>query len=256
MFDDLRGKTALITGGARGQGASHARLLAASGVKVVLTDLRDELGEQVAKDIQNTGGDALYLHGDVSSTQDWQDVIDGALGRYGALNILVNNAGIVQHEPVDACSDEAWDAVVATNLTGVFKGMRAVIPAMRAAGGGAIVNISSAFGVTGTYGYAGYVATKFGVCGITKSAALTYASENIRVNAIAPGNVDSPMLDEEKILMADNPYFDFEEWLSKQPIARLAQPEEISNLVKYLVSDASSYCTGAVWSLDGGMTSS
>lgn len=254
MYDDLQGKTALISGGARGQGASHAKTLAAHGVKVVITDLRDDLGEGIAKDIRNDGGEALYLHSDVRSTQDWAEAVDYVRKEFGALNILVNNAGIVQHEPVDSCSDEAWEDVIDVNLTGTFKGMRAVIPAMREAGGGAIVNISSTFGLKGTWGYIGYVASKTGVVGMTKSAALTYAADKIRVNAIAPGNIDTPMLEEEKRLMADNPYFDFEEWLARQPVPRLAQPAEVSALVAYLVSDASDYSTGAIFPLDGGMT--
>ncbi|EHI43679.1 3-oxoacyl-[acyl-carrier-protein] reductase [Rhodococcus opacus PD630] len=253
MYDDLSGKTALISGGARGQGASHARTLADLGVNIVLTDLRDELGEKVAQEIRNGGRNAVYVHADVRQTDDWSQAVDRAQGEFGALHILVNNAGIVQCAPIETCSDDEWDGVIATNLTGTFKGMRAVVPALRAAGGGAIVNISSVFGVKGTWGYAGYVASKAAVAGVTKSAALTYAADNIRVNAIAPSSVDTPMIDEEKKIWADNPYFDFDEWMAAQPIPRIAQPAEVSDLVTYLVSDHSRYCTGGLYPIDGGI---
>ncbi|GAA2565060.1 SDR family NAD(P)-dependent oxidoreductase [Mycolicibacterium diernhoferi] len=253
MFEDLAGKTAVISGGARGQGASHARALSAAGVNVVVTDIRDELGTAVAEEIQGNGGKAIYRHLDVRSTEDWTTVIADAEKEFGKVDILLNNAGIVMCEPVDSLSDENWDAVINTNLAGVFRGMRAAVPAMRRAGGGVIVNISSVFGVKGTWGYAGYVASKAGVAGITKSAALTYAADNIRVVAIAPSSVDTPMLDEEKVIMAQNPYFDFDEWMASQPIPRIATAQEVSDLVLYLVSDRSRYCTGGIYPIDGGI---
>ncbi|BBZ31519.1 SDR family NAD(P)-dependent oxidoreductase [Mycolicibacterium confluentis] len=253
MFEDLANKTALISGGARGQGASHARELAALGVNVVITDIRDELGAAVAEEIVSAGQKATYLHLDVRSSADWASAVEAAEKQYGSVDILVNNAGVVQCAPVDLLSDEDWDEVIGINLAGVFRGMRAVIPAMRRAGGGAIVNISSVFGVKGTWGYAGYVASKAGVAGITKSAALTYAADNIRVNAIAPSSVDTPMLDEEKVIMAENPYFDFDEWMASQPIPRIAQPQEVTDLLVYLVSDRSRYCTGGIYPIDGGI---
>jgi 3alpha(or 20beta)-hydroxysteroid dehydrogenase len=253
LFEDLANKTAVISGGARGQGASHARALAGLGVNVVITDIRDELGAEVAEKIRNDGHQATYLHLDVRSTEDWTSAIEAAEKQFGAVDILVNNAGVVQCAPVDLCTDEDWDEVIGINLAGVFRGMRAVIPAMRRAGGGVIVNISSVFGVKGTWGYAGYVASKAGVAGITKSAALTYAADNIRVNAIAPSSVDTPMLDEEKVIMAENPYFDFDDWMASQPIPRIAQAQEISDLLLYLVSDRSRYCTGGLYPIDGGI---
>jgi 3alpha(or 20beta)-hydroxysteroid dehydrogenase len=252
-YADLASKTALISGAARGQGASHARALAEAGVNVVLTDIRDELGTETATAIADKGHNATYLHLDVRSTEDWVNAVKKAEAQYGSVDILINNAGIVQCAPVDLCSDEEWEDVINTNLAGVFKGMRAAVPAMRRAGGGVIINISSVFGVKGTWGYAGYVASKAGVAGITKSAALTYAADNIRVNAIAPSSVDTPMLDEEKVIMADNPYFDFDEWMATQPIPRIAQPQEISDLVLYLVSEQSRYCTGGLYPIDGGI---
>ncbi len=253
MYEDLKGKTAIITGGARGQGASHAKALAGWGANIVVVDIRDELGSALVDELRATGHTAAYRHLDVRSTEEWTEAVAAVEAEFGAVNILVNNAGITQPAAVDVCTDAEWDDVINTNLAGTFRGMRAVIPAMRRAGGGAIVNISSVFGLQGGWGYAGYIASKFGVTGITKSAALTYAAENIRVNAIAPSSVDTPMLDQEKELMAANPYFDFDEWMASQPIPRIAQPEEISDLLLYLVSDRSRYCTGVVYPIDGGI---
>ena len=253
MYEDLKSKTAIVTGGARGQGASHARALAGYGANVVVADIRDELGSNLVDELRAAGHNALYRHLDVRSTEEWTESIAAVEAEFGALDILVNNAGITQPAAIDVCTDEEWDDVIGTNLGGVFRGMRAAVPAMRRVGGGVIVNISSVFGIQGGWGYGGYIASKFGVTGITKSAALTYAADNIRVNAIAPSSVDTPMLDQEKKLMAENPYFDFDEWMAGQPITRVAQPEEVSDLLLYLVSERSRYCTGAVYPIDGGI---
>lgn len=253
MSTEFSNKTALISGSARGQGASHARALAAAGANVVVSDIRDEQGEGVADAIREEGGAAAYIHLDVRTTLDWDRAVTFAEQKFGTLDILINNAGVVQCEPVDAITDEIWQHVIDTNLSGVFRGMRAAIPALRRSGGGVIVNISSVFGIKGTWGYAGYVASKAAVAGITKSAALTYAADNIRVNAIAPSSVDTPMLDEEKLIMSGNPYFDFDEWMASQPIPRIAQPEEVTDLLMYLVSDRSRYCTGGLYPIDGGI---
>lgn len=253
MYEDLAGKTVLVSGGARGQGASHSRLLARHGVNVVVTDILDELGESVAEQLRADGHKAIYRHLDVRSAEDWTAAVAAAEEEFGALNILLNNAGVTDPAAVDATTDDAWQRVVDINLSGVFKGMRAAVPAMRRAGGGVIVNTSSVFGINGGWGYAAYIASKFGVTGITKSAALTYAKDNIRVVAIAPSSVDTPMLAEERELMLDNPYFDFEEWMASQPIPRVAQPEEISDFVLYLVSEQARYCTGGIYPIDGGI---
>jgi 3alpha(or 20beta)-hydroxysteroid dehydrogenase len=253
VYEDLAKKTAIITGGARGQGASHARTLARHGVNIVVADIRDELGAEIIDELRSGGHNATYRHLDVRSTEDWAETVAAVEAEFGAVNILVNNAGITQPAAVDVCTDAEWDDVINTNLAGTFKGMRAVVPAMRRVGGGVIVNISSIFGIQGGWGYAGYIASKFGVTGITKSAALTYAAENIRVNAIAPSSVDTPMLEQEKKLMADNPYFDFDEWMASQPIPRVAQPDEISDLLLYLLSERSRYCTGGIYPIDGGI---
>ncbi len=254
MVQEFTGKTVLVSGGARGQGASHAQRFAEEGAKVVVSDFRDELGVAVVEQIREKGGIAIYQHLDVRDSEQWSAAVARAESEFGSLDILINNAGIVNCEPVDICSDDTWNTVMDTNSTGVFRGMRAAVPAMRRAGGGAIVNTASMMGLVGSWGYAAYVASKFAVVGLTKSAALTYAGENIRVNAVAPGCVDTPMLDEEKALMADNPYWDFDEWITAQPVSVPAQPGEISELILYLASDRARYCTGAVYPIDGGST--
>lgn len=254
MTLDFIGKTVLITGAARGQGASHARKFAEAGAKVLVTDVRDGLGEQVALSIRDAGGEAIYQHLDVRSTADWSAAIARVENELGSLDVLINNAGIVSCDAVDVCSDETWAEVIDINAMGVFKGIRAAVPAMRRSGGGAIVNTASIMGQVGSWGYAAYIASKHAVVGLTKSAALTYAGDGIRVNAVAPGCVDTPMLDEEKVIMAENPYWNFDEWVNSQPIAKIAQPEEISEVLLYLASDRARYCTGSVFTIDGGTT--
>lgn len=251
----LTGKTALISGSGRGQGASHARRLASEGASIVVSDILDDLGEGVAQEIRNAGGSAIYVRMDVRIPDDWNRAVALAESEYGALNILANNAGICEIAPVADCSDEEWAAVIATNQTGVFNGIRAAVPAMQRAGGGSIINTASIFGIKGTYGYAAYVASKFAVVGLTKSAALTYCYSNIRVNAIAPGIVGTQMLEEEIAQFAKNPDFDWDAHVAALPIPRIAPPEEVSETVLYLASDMSSYTTGAVIPVDGGSLS-
>ncbi|MGA5536181.1 SDR family NAD(P)-dependent oxidoreductase [Mycolicibacterium nivoides] len=254
MTLEFAGKTVLISGSARGQGAAHAMRFAEEGANVVVSDVRDELGEGVAERVRQKDGRAVYQHLDVRVTAQWDQAVARAENEFGGLDILINNAGIVSCDAVDACSDDTWGIVLDTNAAGVFKGMRAAVPALKRAGGGAIVNTASMMGVVGSWGYAAYVSSKFAVVGLTKSAALTYAADNIRVNAIAPGCVDTPMLDEEKAIMASNPYWDFDEWVATQPISKIAQPEEVSELVLFLASDRTRYCTGGVYPIDGGST--
>jgi 3alpha(or 20beta)-hydroxysteroid dehydrogenase len=252
ISDRLAGKVAIITGAARGQGASHAQVLAQHGAKVVGTDIRDELGEQVAADIRGAGGSARYRRLDVRSNDDWKRVVDETEQDLGSVDILVNNAGIVAIAGADTCTDDEWDEVIAVNQTGPFRGIRAVIPSMRRAGAGSIVNTASIYGLKGVWGYVAYVASKAGLIGVTRSCAIQYGPEGIRVNAICPSAVATPMLDEELALFENDPYFDWDEWLRTKPIPRVAEPREISELVLYLVSDESRFTTGSVNTIDGG----
>ncbi len=233
----LSGKTALITGGARGQGAAHARRLCEEGASVVLADVLDDLGEQHAGDLRAAGHDALYVHLDVTSPDDW----NSAVNRAARLDVLVNNAGIVRIAPIVEQTDEGWLATLTVNATGVFYGMRAAIPAIRRAGGGSIINIASIYGPVGAPGYVAYTASKGAVIAMTKVAALEHAQDGIRVNAICPGPVRSPMSEKEGDASVD-----------VTPLRRRAEPSEISAAVAFLASDDAAYVTGADLAVDGG----
>jgi 3alpha(or 20beta)-hydroxysteroid dehydrogenase len=241
MSARLAGKAALITGGARGQGAAHGRRLAEEGASVLLADIRDELGEQHARDLRAAGHDVAFLHLDVTDPQHWTAAVRAAEERFGHLDVLVNNAGVVRVAPTVDESDDGWHTTMAVNSTGVFYGMRAAIPAMRRNGGGSIVNVASIYGPVGAPGYIAYTASKGAVIAMTKVAALEHAAHRIRVNAICPGPVRSPMSEEEGDASVD-----------VTPLRRRAEPEEISAAVAFLASDDAVYITGAELAVDGG----
>lgn len=249
----LEGKVAIVTGAARGQGASHARHLAAEGAYVLLTDILDDQGKATAQELRDKGHQADFARLDVRNSAEWNEVVTELVREKGSLDILVNNAGVCEVSSVEECSDEEWALIMETNAAGILRGCRSAIPAMRASGGGVIVNTSSVQAVKGTWGYAAYQASKAAVLGLTRSMAITYAKENIRVNAIAPSAVNTAMLEHEKEHFATNEYFDFDTWLWSQPISRVAEPEEVSKLVVFLVSDLSGYCTGGLFPVDGGL---
>jgi NAD(P)-dependent dehydrogenase (short-subunit alcohol dehydrogenase family) len=244
MAGRLDNEVALITGAARGQGEAEARLFAREGAKVVLTDIREELGQHVARDI---GPHALFLRHDVSQEADWQQVIDATVKAFGKLTILVNNAGIglLEDRGIEQTSLETWHKTLAVNLTGVFLGMKYAIPAMRQAGYGSIVNISSIAGIIGGGALSAYHASKGGVRILTKTAAIQYAKENIRVNSVHPGGVDTEIL---------SPFGG--EWKQAMtrahPMGRIASSDEIAYGVLYLASKESSFVTGTELVIDGG----
>ncbi|MCH2170592.1 glucose 1-dehydrogenase [Myxococcota bacterium] len=241
----LDGKVALISGGSRGQGAAEGRLFVAEGARVMLADVLDEPGEVLAKEL---GDAAIYQHLDVRSEEQWEQAVARCVEEFGRLDILVNNAGIVQAIPMEKMPLSAYMEVVEINQVGVFLGMRTVTPAMRTAGGGSIVNISSNAGLEGVSGVIGYVASKWAVRGMTKTAALELGHYGIRVNSVHPGGVDTPMLQQDDFESVDqNKVF------RTQPIPRIGQPEEIANLVLFLASDESSFSTGSEFVADGGL---
>ncbi len=244
MAGRVEDKVVLISGGARGMGAAHARLLVSEGARVVIGDILDRQGEDVARSL----GDAcLYVPLDVTREDRWAQAVSLASDRFGGLDGLVNNAGIVRVGAIEDTSLEDFEAVVRVNQVGSFLGMKAAIPALRSRGGGAIVNISSLAGMQGVAGVAGYVATKYAIRGLTKAAALELGRHGIRVNSVHPGGIDTEMIGG-----ADFDSVDKDAVYAANPIPRVGRPDEVSRLVLFLLCDESSYCTGAEFLIDGG----
>ena len=240
----LEGKTALITGGARGQGAAEATLFAEEGANVVLTDVLDEDGERTADAI---GAD--YLHHDVTSEAEWAAAVAHAVALHGGVDVLINNAGIYAQTTLIGGDLEEYRRVIEVNQVGVFLGMREVAPVMIERGGGSIINISSVGGMRGGGGSFAYTASKWAVRGMTKSAAVRLGPHGIRVNSIHPGLIDTPMLGETRMADPDT----LEQMLRQIPLGRIAQPVEVAKLALFLASDDSAYSTGAEFLVDGGL---
>ncbi|HEX2054817.1 MAG TPA: glucose 1-dehydrogenase [Actinomycetota bacterium] len=250
MTDRLAGKVALISGGARGQGACEARLFVNEGARVVIGDILDDLGQRTVEEL-NRGAEtrrAAYVHLDVTKLEEWEQATATTEATFGALHILVNNAGIAgQRVSLEEASEEDWQHVIDINQKGVWLGMKAVVPALRRAGGGSIVNISSIAGLVGLGSSIAYQATKGAVRLMTKTAAVQYAAEKIRVNSVHPGYIDTDMT---KGMDAARR----ERVLGLTPLKRMAQPEEVAYGVLFLASDEASYVTGSELVIDGGFT--
>ncbi len=246
----LDGRVVLISGAARGQGEAEARLFAAEGAQVVLGDVLDEAGERVADEI---GKAARYVHLDVRSEEGWSGAVELALASFGRLDGLVNNAGILRFGLIGDCSLRDYMEVVEVNQVGVFLGMRAVIPALTDAGGGTIVNTSSVSGLVGMPGLLAYTATKFAIRGMTKVAAMELGPVGIRVNALCPGGVKTPMThpEETRGLVDDGGGLSVYRDL---PLGRIGRAHEVAQLALFLTSADSSYCTGTEFVADGGWT--
>ena len=238
----LDGKLAVISGGARGQGAAEARLFAAEGARVVVGDVLDDEGRAVAAEL---GPEAAYARLDVTDEAGWAAVVELAEERFGPVDVLVNNAGILQFQALHKMDLADFERILRVNLTGVFLGMKAVVPSMVRAGGGSIVNISSTAGLQGLPGLGAYVASKWGVRGLTKTAAIDLGPKGIRVNSVHPGGIDTPMLEGTD---PEAPFY------KRLPVARMGRPEEAARAVLFLASDESSYTTGAELTVDGGAT--
>ncbi|HEV7642130.1 MAG TPA: glucose 1-dehydrogenase [Gaiellaceae bacterium] len=246
----LDGKVALITGAARGQGQAEARLFAREGAKVLLGDVVDDEGEQVAREIAEAGGTARYVHLDVSQRADWEAAVALAESEWGGLHVLVNNAGIANRSGITETDDELWDRVIAINQTGTFMGMRAAVPALRRAGRGSIVNISSVLATMGSGNSVAYTASKGAITAMTRTVSVELATENIRVNCVHPGAIETPMVQE---LLGDDEE-GRREMIARHPIGRVGAPEEVASGVLFLASDESSFVTGATLVIDGGNT--
>ena len=245
----LEGKVALITGGARGQGAAEAMLFAREGAKVVIADVLDREGMAVAAEIAELGGEALYVRLDVSSETDWRQAVDTVVSSYDKLDVLVNNAAIWRGGNVADTSSEQWDQVLAINAKGAFLGTKLAIPQMRDAGGGSIVNISSTAGLVGSRTSTAYSASKGAVRLLTKSTAVQYGAEGIRANSIHPGPIDTAMGDQVWPDAGSR-----EETIERTVLKRLGTPDDIANGALFLASDESSFMTGTELVIDGGLT--
>ncbi|MBU6329708.1 MAG: SDR family oxidoreductase [Acidobacteria bacterium] len=235
----LRGKVAIITGGARGMGAAHARAMVGEGASVVLGDVLDHEGREIA---DRLGPAATYVHLDVTDRGDWASAVATAIDTYGHLDVLVNNAGIVNFGALEDYTQDEWNDIMAVNVTGAFNGISIALHALKAGAPSSIINISSTAGLKGYSGLAGYTTSKFALRGLTKAVALELAADGVRCNSVHPGAVDTPMIagveiDQRHVAMH-----------------RIGTPEELANLVVFLASDESSFSTGSEFVADGGET--
>ena len=244
----LSGKVALISGGSRGQGEAEAKLFSSEGAKVVLGDILDSEGLAVASEINESGGGALYVHLDVTSKDDWDSAVKQTLDNFGGLDILVNNAGISQRKLVHETTVDEWDRVQDINSKGVFLGAKAAVPAMRAAGSGSIVNISSIAGLIGSR-FTAYGASKGLVRILSKSIAVEYGPEQIRCNSVHPGIIETDMVD--GLIGTDGGR---QAMIDRTPLGIIANARDVSLGVLYLASDESRYVTGSELVIDGGIT--
>ncbi len=245
MAGRMDGKVAIVSGGASGIGAAHVRVFAAEGAKVIAGDLQEDKGKAVVEEANKNGGEAAFFRLDVTREEDWANVVKEAISRFGKLTTLINNAGIYWPRGTEEETLEGWNTMISVNQTGVWLGMKAAVPAMREAGGGAIVNISSLYGLIGSPGSIAYHATKGAVRLMTKSAALEYVKQGIRVNSIHPGQIDTPILGDL------TPEMDAQ-IKEATPMGRLGRPEEIAYGSLYLCSDEAAFTTGAELVIDGG----
>ena len=248
-MNDLLNKIAIVTGGGSGIGREIAYKYAAEGAKVVVSDVDEKGGNETVSYITNKNGIATFIKSDTSKSEDCKSLVDETVKKYGGLHIACNNAGIGgPSEPVGEYPIAGWDKVISINLSGVFYGMRYQIPAMLASGGGVIVNMASILGCVGFKNSAAYVAAKHGILGLTQNAAIEYGEQNIRVNAIGPGFIVTPLLTKN----LDAPTMKWLETL--HPIGRLGKPEEVAELALWLSSSKASFVTGSYYTIDGGYT--
>lgn len=245
----LKNKVAILTGAASGIGKATAKLFAEHGAKVVVADIDEDGGNQTVTDIQGAGNEAIFVKTDVTIQADTEQMVTRTVENYGKVDILFNNAGIAMRLPVAELLEEDWHRCLDVNLTGVFLCAKAAIPAMQKNGGGSIINMSSIYGIVGGDVRAAYVASKGAVTNLTRGMALDYAQDNIRVNCICPGFVETPLV----AGVVKNPE-EYQKLANKHPMRRLGQPEEIAYGALYLASDESAFVTGIALPIDGGYT--
>lgn len=251
-MNDMNGKVALITGGSSGIGLATAIAFAKKGAAVVIADIDETAGEKAVETIKSQGGEAIFVKTDVSSSEQIQALVNKTVEQFGGLDYAVNNAGIGgESVPTAEITEAGWDRVIGINLTGVWLGMKYQIPEMLKRGGGAVVNVASILGKVGFANAAAYVAAKHGVVGLTKSAAMEYATQGVRVNAVCPAFIYTPMLANAGMAEGTEMY---DYIASKHPVQRMGTSEEVANMIVWACSDEASFVTGASLMVDGGYT--
>lgn len=245
----MKGKTVIITGGASGIGKATAGLFAVAGANVIISDIDKLQGDQLVKDIISKGGIASFQNTDVAIPEQMEALVQYAVDTYGKLDIAINNAGIGgEQNSITAMSVEGWQKIISINLSSVFYGMKYQIAAMLKSGGGSVVNISSILGAVGFAGSAGYSAAKHGIIGLTQTAALEYSAQNIRINAVGPGFIDTPLLNALDTDMKN-------QLIAMHPIGRLGKSNEVAELIFWLGGEKASFVTGSYYPIDGGYLS-
>lgn len=249
-FDD---KVALITGGNSGIGEAAARRLASEGARVAIVARDHSRGEALARKIASDGGEAEFFGADVRDETAVKQMVDAVMQRFGQIDVLVNNAGIINFGTVITADVEEWDTLMATNVRSVFLVSRYVLPHMIAGGGGSVINLGSNLGLVGTRGAAAYVTSKGAVVQLTRAMALDHVDDKIRVNAVCPGTIDTPLVQRQRIGRTEEQLRQSDERLKQRhPIGRMGTPEEVAAVIAFLASDESSFVTGACYSVDGG----
>jgi NAD(P)-dependent dehydrogenase (short-subunit alcohol dehydrogenase family) len=251
-MDTLKGKVAIVTGGASGIGKATALLMAQEGAVVVVVDINEMVGQSTAVEIEtSTGGSVIFFQANVAGAADCERVVGECINKYGRLDVLFNNAGIIRRANVVTTTEEEWDRVMAVNVKSIFLMSKYVVPVMAQQGGGSIINAGSGWGLKGGGNAISYCASKGAVVNMTRAMAIDHGPQNIRVNCVCPGDTDTPMLRNEAAQLGQ-PIGAFMQEAATRPLGRYAQPVEIAQAVIWLASDASSYVTGAALVVDGG----
>ncbi len=254
---EFAGKVAVVTGVAQGIGAATARAFAREGARVAVVDRDTAAGRARADELAGEDGRAIFVGADVASTDDARRIAREAVAAFGGVDALVNNAGIQTYGTVEEMAEEEWDRTLAVNLKGVFLVSKWIVPEIRRRGGGAIVNVASVQGLATQPAVAAYAASKGGVLALTRSMALDYAREKIRVNAVCPGSVDTPMLRASADLFGgEDPEGALRDWGALHAMGRIARPEEVAEMILFLAGPRASFCTGGAYLVDGGMLAS
>ena len=249
----LEGKITIITGASSGIGRASALTFSQKGAKVVLADVQDDQGEQIAQQIRENGRDALYVHTDVTRAGDARSLVETTVEAYGRIDVLFNNAGIAVFKAAAETTEEEWDRVLAVNLKGVWLCSKYAIPQMQRQGGGVIINTASVHSQATAVKIAAYAASKGGVLQLTKSMALDYAKDNIRVNCLFPGAIETPLMRSNLRAVNPNEEEEYQKTAAHEPLGRVGQPEEIAKAAVFLASEYATFVTGAPLIVDGGL---